>query len=42
MHIDWFIVAMLAVAFLFGGYSLWLTGKGNEEKRSAEGEEEAS
>ena len=39
MHIDWFIVLMLTVAFVFGGYSLWLTGKENDEKPSAQREE---
>jgi hypothetical protein len=33
MQIDWFIVYVLAIAILFGWWSLWLTGKGKDEKR---------
>ena len=32
MHIDWFVVVGLTIAFVFAGYSLWLTGKGKDEK----------
>ncbi len=33
MHIDWFIVVILAVAILFGWWSSWLAVKGRREKR---------
>ena len=30
MHIDWFVVFVLAIAFVFAGYALWLNGKGDK------------
>ena len=33
MHIDWFIVLVLAIAALFTGWSISLTGKGRHEGR---------
>ena len=39
MHIDWFIVLIFAIAFVFAGYAIWLTGKGKDEKRPPDREE---
>ena len=34
MHIDWFLVLIFTVAFIFAGWSLWLTGRRKVEKNA--------
>jgi hypothetical protein len=36
MHIDWFIVLVVIVGSALSGYALWLSGKGDDEKRRAD------
>jgi len=39
MHIDWFIVLVVTIGSILSGYALWLSGKGNDEKRRTDREE---
>jgi len=38
MHIDWFIVLVLIIGLVLGGWGLWLSGRGQDDKRPGDHE----